>query len=416
MVNSLDKTLNKNSTVLIATFSLWNDGKRLPTNGSVEPLIDFFTPRVKKMALIDQPIPGSDKVMCRIRKYENGKEKIISSSIWMNFFYPFLKLTNEPGTRIFFKLRDFFSVIDRCMRGRKRFDYFIGLESINTLAGILMRKFNFIDKVIYYVSDYSPRRYPQTWFNRLYLLLDRYCAMHADFIWDVSTAIQPARVTVGLEPSKSAPVIHVPNALKPEQIKFNSYSNIIPFSLVYMGTLGKDNGSDVAIKTMSQVLKIYPKAVLHIIGGGEKDMPRLQKLVSSLHLEKKVKLYGYILDGNKMSEIIRSCYVALAPYRAYEGSARYYGDAGKIRAYAAAGVPIITTDVPPLGKEVKERGAALIVKDNASDFAKAIIRVFSDRDLYLKLRKGTISFARNNTWENTFIQAFRQMRSFNKYE
>lgn len=411
MVNSLDKILNKNSTVLIATFSLWCDGKRLPTNGSVEPLIDFFTSGVKKMVLIDQPIPGSDKVMHRIKKYENGKDKILSSSIWMYFFYPFLKLTNEPGTRIFFKLRDFFSVIDQCIKERGRFNYFIGLESINALAGILMRKLNIIDKVIYYVSDYSPRRYPQKWFNWLYLLLDRYCAMHADFIWDVSKTMQPARIKAGLNPLKSAPVIHVPNALKPRQIRFNSYKNIKPFSLVYMGTLGRDNGSDVAIKAMSQILKNYPKAVLHIIGGGEKDMPRLQKLVLSLRLEKKVKLYGYILDGNKMSEILRSCYVALAPYRAYEGSARYYGDAGKIRAYAAAGVPIITTNVPPLGKEVKEKGAALIVKDNPADFAKAIIKIFSDRNLYLRLRKGTISFARNNTWENSFGHAFKIIKN-----
>lgn len=416
MVNSLDKILNKNSTVLIATFSLWSDGKRLPTNGSVEPLIDFFTSRVKKMVLIDQPIPGSDKVMDRIKKYENGEDKILSSSIWMYFFYPFLKLTNKPGTRIFFKLRDFFSVIDQCIKERDRFNYFIGLESMNALAGILMRKLGVVKKVIYYVSDYSPQRYSQKWFNWLYLYLDRFCAMHADYIWDVSTAMQPARIKAGLDPSKSAPVIHVPNALNPKQIKFNSFKNIKPFFLVYMGTLGEDNGSDVAIKAIPLILKNYPKILLHIIGGGEKDMPRLQRLVSDLGIERQVKFYGYILDGNKMSEIIRSCYLALAPYRAFPGSPRYFGDAGKIRAYAAAGVPIITTDVPPLGKEVKKRGAALIVRDNPIDFAEAIIKVFSDRNLYLQLRKGTISFARNNTWENTFIQAFGQMRRYHKYE
>ncbi len=403
--------LNRNTTVLVATFSPWIAGKRLPTNGSVEPLINFFAPKVGKMVLIDQPYPGSDFLNPRIEVYQNNKMiQLSSTSKWLYFlFYPFLKLINRSGTHIVFKLRDFFSVVDWCLRKKDSFDYYIGLESANALAGIFMRKLGFVKKVIYYVSDYSPQRYSQKWFNNLYLWLDRFCAIHADFIWDVSTAMQPARIKAGLNPSKSAPVIYVPNALKPKQIRFNSYKNIKPFSLVYMGTLGKDNGSDVAIKAMSQLLKNYPKAVLHIIGGGEKDMPRLQKLVLSLRLEKKVKFYGYILDGNKMAEIIRSCYLALAPYRAFAGSPRYYGDAGKIRAYAAAGLPIITTNVPPLGKEVWEKGAALIVNDTPSDFAKAIIKVFADKKLYLQLRKNSISFAKNNTWENTFTNAFKMM-------
>ena len=52
--------------------------------------------------------------------------------------------------------------------------------------------------MVYYVSDYSPDRYRQKWFNDLYLWLDRQAAMHADIIWDVSPAMQPARVKAGL--------------------------------------------------------------------------------------------------------------------------------------------------------------------------------------------------------------------------
>ncbi len=403
--------LNRDTNVLIATFSPWIAGKRLPTNGSVEPLINFFAPKVKKMVLIDQPYPGSDFIMPRIEVYHNQeKMKLFNSSWWLNLLLPLLKLVNKPGTHITFKLRDFLSVIDLGTRDKTKFDYFIGLESINALAGIFLRKMELVKKVIYYVSDYSPNRYGQKWFNWLYLFLDKLAAMSADYIWDVSAAIQPARIAAGLDQIKSAPVIHVPNALKPSQIRFNSLKKLIPFSLIYMGTLGKDNGCDILIQAMPQILMKYPKSLLHIIGGGGiNDLPRLQRLAAKLNIRDKVEFYGYVLDGNKMAEIIRSCYLALAPYRAFEGSPRYYGDAGKIRAYAAAGLPIITTNVPPLGKEVWQKGAALIVNDTPSDFAKAIIKVLGDKKLYLHLRKNSISFAKNNTWENTFANAFKMM-------
>lgn len=404
---------DKGAAILIATFSPWIDGKRLPTNGSVEPMIDFFKPRVKKTVLIDQIYPGGQTVMPRIEVYEKDKRlKILSSSKWLYLLYPLLKLTNTPGTQIPFKLRDFFSVVDWCRRDDTRFDFYIGFECINAFAGILMRKLGFIKRVIYYVSDYSPERYHQKWFNSLYILLDRFCAMHADYIWDVSLAMQPARIKAGLNPDRSAPVIHVPNALYPSQIKYNSADKISPYTLVYMGTLGIENGPDMAITAIPDIIKKYPKTVLHIIGGGEKDLQRLKKIVSELKMEKKVRFYGYILDGAKMSKLIRHCYIALALYRAFPGSPRYYGDAGKIRAYTASGVPIITTSIPPLGREAADKGAAIVIQDNPRDLVMAIDKIFSDRKLYLNLRKQSILFAENNTWENSFMNAFNKMNSY----
>lgn len=408
-----EKILSKNTAVLIATFSPWIDDKRLPTNGSVEPMIDFFKPRVKKTVLIDQIYPGSQTVMPRIEVYEKNKRvKILPSSKWLYVLYPLLKMTNTPGTHVPFKLRDFFSVVEWCIRDDTRFDFYIGFECINAFAGILMRKFGFIKRVIYYVSDYSPERYPQKWFNSLYIFLDRFCAVHADYIWDVSLAMQPARIKAGLNPDRSAPVIHVPNALYPSQIKYNSPDRISRYTLVYMGTLGIENGPDMAIAAIPDIIKKYPKTILHIIGGGEKDLQRLKKMVSELKMEKKVRFYGYILDGDEMSKLIRRCYIALALYRAFPGSPRYYGDAGKIRAYAASGVPIITTSVPPLGREAADRGAAIVIQDNPRDLAMAIDKIFSDRRLYLALRKQSILFAENNTWENSFMNAFNKMKSY----
>ena len=230
--------------------------------------------------------------------------------------------------------------------------------------------------------------------------------MHADFIWDVSKVFHPTRIKFGLDPQKSAPVIHVPNGLYPGQTMITPIRQIEPYSLAFMGTLGEENGPDLAIETLPLILKKYPRTKLHIVGGGNNNLNRLKLLAKSLGVIKHIRFWGFVVDSREMSRIVSKCFVGLAPYRSFPGSIRYYGDATKIRTYAAAGLPVVTTDVPPLGRELYEFGGALLVSDTKEDFAKAVISVFSNKMLYTQLRRQAIKFAKNSTWDNTFTQAF----------
>ncbi len=399
--------LSKDSTILFVTFSMWVKSLRMPTNGNVEPLRDFLVPRIKRLVLIDQPHPGSDTVLPKIEEYVNNKTKLIShSSVWWMFFlWPFLKLTNFQETQIFFKIRDFLSVFDWPLRNGLKYDYFIGLECINTLAGIILKKFGKVDKVIYYVLDYSPNRYRGV-LNKIYLALDRYCAMNSDYVWDVSKAIQPARVAAGLDERKVAPIIQVPIGIYPQQLISTPIDQRIPFSLVYMGTLGEESGPDIAIESMPIILESYPKATLHIVGGGHNDLERLKSLVKSLGIEPNVNFYGYVVKNIDMAKILSHCYVAVAPYRDFPGSTRRYADASKMRSYAAAGLPIITTDVPPLGKHLQRLGGSIIAPDNKEGLAGAVTKLFFNPKLYAKMQTAVIRFSKENTWNNEFYKAF----------
>ncbi len=404
-------SLLEGKTVLFVSFSKWLEGKRMPTNGSIEPMRDFMVPYAKRFVLIDQTHPGSDDVMPKIEVYsKNNKDfKSYNCSFYLYLLKPLLNKFNTSTTQPIFKVRDFLSVIDWSFRDKTTFDYCICLESINTIAAIFLRKIGRVKKVVYYVSDYSPNRYPGKIFNNIYLFLDRFCAMHADYIWDVSKAMQPARISVGLNSKKSAPVIHVPNGLYPDQIKANPISKIENHSMVYMGTLGQENGPDIAILSLELVMKKFPDAKLNIIGGTAQDFEWLKKIVQKKGLEKSVNVHGFVEKSSDMSDLIRNCTVGLAPYRDIPGSLRYYADAGKIRVYAAAGISIVCSQVPPLGVEVAEKGAALRVHDDPKSFADAVINIFSDKKLYLRLRKNAMEFAEHNTWENSFANAFRQM-------
>lgn len=413
---SRNPVLTKDTSVLFATFSLWTNGKRMPTNGSVEPLRDFLVPRIKKLVLIDQLVPSSEDVLHKIEVYSHKKRTYVpyTPSWWFSLLTPILWMRNTNGTHISFKIRDFLSIIDWTLRDATYFDYFIGLESINTIAGIVLRHFKRVGRVVYYVSDYSPYRYKNRWFNAIYLAFDRFCARHADFIWDVSKAIQPARIQAGLDKKHAAPVIHVGNGLFPGQIKINPLSSMHPHAIVFMGTLGPENGPDVAIRALARLKRIYPDAVLHIIGGTEKSAAWLLPIIKEHGVSSHVVLHGFIPKAEDMAAIMRTCSLAVAPYRSIAGSPRYYGDAGKIRAYCAAGLPIVSSRVPPLGREMELFGAAVCVDDDDKEFADAIQSLFSDRSLYIRMRKNAIRIARKNTWDHQFAQAFDDMDAWER--
>jgi len=406
--------LPEETSILFVSFSKWSNGRRLPTNGSIEPMRDFLVPKIRKLVIIDQLHPGSESVMPKIEEYKNHSKKLKSyrSSWYLYFLKPLLKFFNQSKTQPIFKIRDFLSVIDWSFRDKTFFDYCICLESINTLSAILLRKLGRVKTVVYYVSDYSPNRYPSKWFNSLYLALDRFCAVHADFIWDVSPAMQKARISAGLDSKKSAPVIHVPNGLYPNQIKAVPINKIYRKDLVYMGVLTRDNGPDIAIKALQLVLKRFKDIRLHIIGGTDgidEDRIWLESIVKNLSLSKSVIFHGFIPNSIKMSETLTTCAIGLAPYRDFPGSIRRFADAGKIRAYAASGLVVISSKVPPLGRQLEKKGGAVLTNDNPESFAQAIEKILIDQKLYFRLRKNAILFAKDSTWENTFANAFSQM-------
>lgn len=404
------RPLNKNTSVVFATFSLHIRGRRLSNNGNVEPLRDFLISRIKRFVLIEQPLPGSDYVMPKIAVYEHNRlAKLTRSSWWLYILYPLLSLTNANGTQVSFKIRDFLAVLDWCLREKSKIDYMIGMESINTLAGIILRKFNIVRKVVYYEFDYSPKRYTQSWFNWIYLQLDKFCATHADYIWEVSKAMHTARIDAGFTPHKSASVIHVPIGLYPQQIKNVPEHMNRMFKLVYMGTLGTDNGPELAIESIPIIARKFPSVCLYIIGDDNNNLVRLTAIVRSLKIERNVKFMGLMTNREEIATLMSRMYIALAPYRAISGSPRYYADSSKIRAYFGAGLPVITTAVPPLGIEAAKKGAALIVKDDAQDIAQAVIKLFTNHKRYSDMRNKAVEFAKDNTFEKGFTRAFSQM-------
>jgi len=403
------REMNSVSTIVIATFALWKNGNRTPLNGMIEPLLGFFSKKADQIILIDCPHQTSDNIVPKIEYYQKGV--MLKQTTAPFLFTPsfLLKTFINLQTQPMFKIRDFLATFYVLSRQKKNVDLFIGLESIFTLVGIIFKKLGKIKTVVYYVSDYSPTRYNSKIFNAVYLWLDRVCAIHADYIWDVSRAMMPARIKNGLDQKKAAPVIHVPNALFPWQINYKTTRQLEPYSLAFAGTNGPENGLDLAIEALSIARKSIPALKLHVFGAALNDSESMVTLITRLKLEQSVIFHGFISDLHALSDMLSTCMVGLAPYRSFPRSVRWYADATKMRLYFGSGLPVITTHVPPLGKEAHEKGCAIIVNDRKKDLAQAIVQMFLHKKNYLKFRKNAVAFAQENTWDNTYRAALSAM-------
>ncbi|MFZ5845315.1 MAG: glycosyltransferase [Patescibacteria group bacterium] len=401
-----------NSAIFFATFSHYEKGQRLPTNGMVEPMLSFFLPKVKTFLLLDGPHPVSDVVDPVVEAYRDGRldKKFLLSPLFYLFAYFFCKIPSKAKTRISFKIRDFFSAFFLALMQKEKFDLFIGLEAVYALAGILLRKIGRIKRVVYYVSDYSPTRFGKNLFNTLYIWLDLFCVRHADFTWDVSAAMKEGRLRAGLKPSEATRIIHVPNGLFPAQIDPLPISQRVKDTLVYMGILDPDKGVDLALKALKLVIAKRPQTSLHIIGGTPEGITRLKQMAVRLGIERSIIFYGFVPPNKKMSSIINRCYLGLTTYSRRRSPENRYGDSGKIRQYLGCGLPIVSTKLQAYTKYVIDQGAGIGTKESVKDFANAILTLLKDDSLYRRCSVVATRLGRANTWENSYTQALFAMR------
>jgi len=305
------------------------------------------------------------------------------------------------------KLRDFVSDIYFTLRSRQSYDLYIGVDAVNTLAGLVLRSLGRVERVIFYETDYSPRRYANATLNRLYLTLDGFVARHSDYVWNVTPAIAAARAQVGYPPEKLAPQFVVPVGTFPEQIHEVPYSDLEAGHVVYSGGFSEQNGIWTLLEAAAELCHKLPEARFTILGwGGETLESNMRKFITSNGLSQRVVMPGFLDDHREVEEIISHAWLGIAPFKDVPYSIKRLGDVSKLRMYLSCGIPVVTTDVTYLADEIRRRGAGIVTQDDTRQLVDATIKLLSDRQLHQDCRAAAVAMARHNTWDSIFERAF----------
>ena len=173
-------------------------------------------------------------------------------------------------------------------------------------------------------------------------------------------------------------------------------------TLIYAGGINHENGVMLLPGVIKRLRDTRPGLELVVMGAGSQEEEFLQ-MIRDLGIEKYVIWKGYLAPDQVFRELSRS-HIALAPYYPME-STKKYGDVIKIKTYLSAGLPTITTDVPPISTDIRHLPMGVVVPYDEDRWVVAIDELLNDPERYSLCRHNALEFVRGQTWENILTRA-----------
>ena len=124
-----------------------------------------------------------------------------------------------------------------------------------------------------------------------------------------------------------------------------------------MGHVAPGKGTKLLVDSLMELCRRDVAFDADIIGRGPL-LDVLKRRVADLGLSTRVTFHGFVEDHADVERLIAAASIAAAPYEDDLGSFTRFADPGKLRAYLAAGLPIVMTGVPPNATELSAEAGA----------------------------------------------------------
>jgi glycosyltransferase involved in cell wall biosynthesis len=276
-----------------------------------------------------------------------------------------------------------------------------GWFAFNNLAcarGLLARRLGRARLVAYWAVDFVPGRFGDSPLTRVYDAVDRHCCLHADVRFELSRAALEGRsARHGLAPGEGAPAQVVPIGAWLERLPRTPEDGWKARRIVFLGHLVPRQGVGVFIEALAELRRRGVEFEAEIAGRGPIEGD-LRRMAAKLGLDGTLLFRGFIASHREVEAFLASGSVAVAPYDPTGESFTRFADPSKLKSYLAAGLPILTTDVPPNARELEERGAAEVVPFEPAGIADAMQRALESPATWSGRRAAALSLAQEFDW------------------
>lgn len=368
------------------------DSNKSPSHGHLGYLIDFLKERYGKTSEILHPFVYSEYYNSQLILHNNrANERTILKEI------PTPKIPE-----ILFYVKDFIATIVLVLFTRKRFHVAIGADPLNALSAVFLKKLGLADTTVFYVIDYTPKRFDNPLLNYMYQSLCRISAKRCDYIWNLTKSMAEVWAE-DIEDTKKN--IVVPGGVE----SFKKERRILEDSdkrLIYFGHLVESKGIRLVLEAFPEILKQVPDCELLIVGTGDLE-GEMKQLAIQLGINDNVRFLGFVPEYEDILEIISECDVGLAPYLPSEDTFTRYADPLKPKEYMSCGLPVIITDVPEIAREIEEMGAGIVIEYASQELADAAISLLTDAERYKSHRGGVRKLSSKYTWAAIFEEALK---------
>lgn len=290
-----------------------------------------------------------------------------------------------------------------------RVDVWFGFNPLACARGLVARRLGRARRVVLWSVDFVPHRFGRrSPITHVYDTLDRLACIRADGRVELSEAARRGRDTHhGLRATGPTPLV-VPMGAWLERTPVVDEDAFERRRVVFLGHLVPRQGVETLLQALAILEGRGANVVADVIGTGP-DESTLKERVRALGLENCVRMHGFVPDHKEIERLIASASLALAPYEPAEESFTRQADPGKLKAYLAAGLPIILTDVPPNARELARDGGATLVQFAPWAIADAISEGLADAERWRKCRSDALRYARRFDWAVLLPEALTRL-------
>ena len=275
-------------------------------------------------------------------------------------------------------------------------DCWIGFNALATWRGALARRLGRADKLVYWCVDFVRDRFGKGALTSVYQSLDGYCCRRSDLRVELSQAAAEARTARHLG-QLLAPVEIVGMGAWIDRLAVVPGDGYGSRRVVYLGNLIPTQGGPLLIQSLALLANENFNFKVDIIGRGPLEA-QLRSRVRDLGLTDRVKFHGFVEDELEVERLLATASVGVAPYDPTGETFSRWADPAKLKAYLAAGLPVILTDVPPNAHELQDAGAAEIVSFTPEALSGAIRRVIDSPEEWTRRHRAALRLRLKYDW------------------
>jgi glycosyltransferase involved in cell wall biosynthesis len=287
-----------------------------------------------------------------------------------------------------------------------RVDTWFGFNPLACWRGLVQRRLGRARSVVLWSVDFVPDRFGAgTVATKIYDRLDRRCCLRADARVELSEAARDARNRRHHLHDGGAATCVVPMGAWLSRVPKTSSEAFAGRKVVFLGHLVPRQG----VELLLDALALLGNVRADVIGGGPLEHA-LRGRAAELGLGDSVRFHGFVPDHREVERLLAAAALGVAPYRPDADTFTRYADPGKLKAYLAAGLPIVLTDVPPNASELARHAGAEVVPFDAGAVARALDIGLADADRWLERRNAAVAYVSRFDWEVLLSDLARTLR------
>ena len=269
-----------------------------------------------------------------------------------------------------------------------------GFNPLACARGLVARSSGRASRVMLWSVDFVPDRFGRgTWPTRIYDRVDRLCCRRADARIELSETAREARNRRHHLSERASRAHVVPMGAWIARVPTTPAEGFRDRRVVFLGHLVPRQG----VARLLDAMATRDDVQADIIGTGPLEA-ELRAHAHRLGVQGRVTFHGYVADHGEVERLLSEAAVAVAPYRQSDETFTRFADPGKLKAYAAAGLPIVLTGVPPNAGELAVEGGAEVVEDDAGAIADGISRALASPERWRARRESALRYARRFDW------------------